>query len=86
MPGLIVTASPHLKAPASTPVIMWTVVASMVPIVAASFYFFGISALLVIAASVAGAFRWGDAVTMRPGIRRSPLRAAARACSPERAG
>ena len=55
MPGLIVTASPHLKAPASTPVIMWTVVASMVPIVAASFYFFGISALLVIAASVAGA-------------------------------
>jgi electron transport complex protein RnfD len=52
---LIVTASPHLKAPASTPVIMWTVVASMMPIVAASFYFFGISALLVIAAATAGA-------------------------------
>jgi electron transport complex protein RnfD len=34
---------------------MWTVVASMVPIAAASFYFFGISALLVVAASLAGA-------------------------------
>ena len=51
---LVVSASPHLKAPASTPVIMWTVVASMVPIAAASFYFFGLSALLVIAACVAG--------------------------------
>jgi electron transport complex protein RnfD len=51
---LVVTASPHLKAPASTPVIMWTVVASMLPIVAASFYFFGISAPLVIMAATAG--------------------------------
>ena len=54
-PRFIVSASPHLKAPASTPVIMWTVVASMVPIVAASFYFFGISAPLVIAACCVGA-------------------------------
>lgn len=54
-PHLIVSASPHLKAPASTPVIMWTVVVSLLPIAAASFYFFGISALLVVAASLAGA-------------------------------
>ena len=54
-PRFIVSASPHLKAPASTPVIMWTVVASMLPIVAASFYFFGISAPLVILACCAGA-------------------------------
>jgi electron transport complex protein RnfD len=54
-PPFVVTASPHLKAPASTPVIMWTVVFSMVPIVAAAFYFFGVSALLVIAAACAGA-------------------------------
>jgi electron transport complex protein RnfD len=54
-PSLVVTASPHLKAPASTPVIMWTVVASMLPIVAAAFYFFGISALLVISAACVGA-------------------------------
>jgi H+/Na+-translocating ferredoxin:NAD+ oxidoreductase subunit D len=51
----IVTASPHLKAPASTPAIMWTVVGSLPPIVAASFYFFGISALLVILAATLGA-------------------------------
>jgi electron transport complex protein RnfD len=54
-PRFIVSASPHLKAPASTPVIMWTVVASMLPIVAASFYFFGVSAPLVILACCAGA-------------------------------
>ena len=52
---LIVTASPHLKARATTPEIMWTVVASLLPIVAASFYFFGISALLVIMAATLGA-------------------------------
>ena len=51
----VVTASPHLKAPASTPVIMWTVVGSLAPIVAASFYFFGISALLVVVAATLGA-------------------------------
>jgi electron transport complex protein RnfD len=54
-PPLIITASPHLKAPASTPVIMWTVVGSMVPIVLAASYFFGVSALLVIAATSSGA-------------------------------
>jgi electron transport complex protein RnfD len=52
---LIVSASPHLRAPASTPVIMWTVVATLLPIVAASFYFFGISALLVVSAATLGA-------------------------------
>lgn len=53
-PPLVVTASPHLKAPASTPVIMWTVVATLVPIVGAAFYLFGISSLLVITAALAG--------------------------------
>ena len=52
---LIVTASPHLKAGDSTPKIMWHVVGSLAPVVAASAWFFGVSALLVIAASVAGA-------------------------------
>lgn len=51
---LIVSASPHLKAPASTPQIMWTVVASMTPIAGVAFYVFGVSALLVIAATLAG--------------------------------
>jgi electron transport complex protein RnfD len=68
---LVVTASPHLKGPASTPVIMWTVVASMLPIVLASIYFFGISALLVIAAAVAGALAteaaFGSRLTLQDG-------------------
>jgi electron transport complex protein RnfD len=54
-PRLELTAAPHLKAPDSTVRIMWTVAASLAPVVAASTYFFGVSALLVIAGSVAGA-------------------------------
>ena len=51
---LQLTASPHLKAPDSTPRIMWTVVASLIPIIAAATWFFGPSALLVIGAATAG--------------------------------
>ncbi|MDE3172947.1 MAG: RnfABCDGE type electron transport complex subunit D, partial [Gemmatimonadota bacterium] len=53
--GLIVTASPHLRPADSTPRIMWNVVYSLVPVVAASAWFFGVSALLVCAAAVLGA-------------------------------
>jgi H+/Na+-translocating ferredoxin:NAD+ oxidoreductase subunit D len=52
---LIISASPHLNGPDSTPRIMWTVLASLVPIIAASTWFFGPSALLVIAAATLGA-------------------------------
>lgn len=52
---LIVTASPHVKSVDSTPRIMWTVAASLVPVIAASAFFFGISALLVIFAATLGA-------------------------------
>jgi electron transport complex protein RnfD len=52
---LTVTASPHLKGRDSVPTIMWNVVASLVPLIAAGAWFFGVSALLVVAASVAGA-------------------------------
>jgi Na+-translocating ferredoxin:NAD+ oxidoreductase subunit D len=55
-PGpLVVTASPHLKGRDSTQRIMWTVVGTLVPLVVAATWFFGPSALLVTAASVAGA-------------------------------
>ena len=54
IPRFVVTASPHLKAPASTPVIMWTVVGSLLPLVAASVYFFGVSAFFVVAAATLG--------------------------------
>ena len=53
---LVIGASPHLKGRDSIPRIMWNVVGAMVPIVAAATWFFGPSALLVVAASVAGAF------------------------------
>ncbi len=53
-PDLLVTASPHLKGPATTPKIMWNVVGSLVPIIAWSGYHFGIGALLVIAAATLG--------------------------------
>jgi electron transport complex protein RnfD len=52
---LIVAAAPHLRGPAPTPVIMWHVVASLAPVVVVATYFFGLSALLVISASVLGA-------------------------------
>jgi electron transport complex protein RnfD len=48
-------ASPHLKAPDSTPKIMWNVVGSLVPVIAAATWYFGPSALLVIGAATAGA-------------------------------
>ncbi len=53
--NLLITASPHLGGRDTTPTIMWSVVGSLVPIVAASIFFFGPSALLVIFASCTGA-------------------------------
>jgi electron transport complex protein RnfD len=54
-PRWLVTAAPHLGSPESTPRIMWSVVASLVPICVAAIYFFGPSALLVLLASTLGA-------------------------------
>jgi electron transport complex protein RnfD len=53
-PRLLITASPHLGDRDTTPQIMWTVVATLVPILAAAVYYFGPSALLVTAAALAG--------------------------------
>ena len=52
---LLLTASPHLKSPDSTPKIMWNVVGSLVPIVLVAIYYFGPSALFVMVAAVVGA-------------------------------
>jgi electron transport complex protein RnfD len=52
---LVIAASPHVRGTVSTPVIMWNVVGSLAPLVAAATYFFGPSALLVVSAAVAGA-------------------------------
>ena len=48
-------ASPHLNAGVSTARIMWSVVGSLVPVVAASAWFFGYPALLVILSATLGA-------------------------------
>jgi len=68
---LVVTASPHLKAKDSTPRIMWNVVGSLVPAVLAAGWYFGISALFVIAAATAGSVvaerMFGQAKTLRDG-------------------
>lgn len=54
-PKLLLTTSPFLKATGDTSWIMWQVNLALLPVVAAAVYFFGISALLVIAAATAGA-------------------------------
>ena len=48
------TASPHIKGPDSTPRIMWSVVGSLVPVMAAAIYWFGPSAALVVTAATVG--------------------------------
>ena len=47
-PRLRLMASPHLHAQDSTARIMWSVVATLVPVVAAATWFFGVGALLII--------------------------------------
>ena len=51
---LRIAASPHLRSSHSTPRIMWNVVGSLVPILAVATYYFGPSALLVVAAATLG--------------------------------
>jgi electron transport complex protein RnfD len=53
-PRLLITAWPHLAERDSTPRIMWTVNLTLVPVIAAAIYYFGPSAVLVLAASLAG--------------------------------
>ncbi len=52
---LLLTASPHLAGPDSVPKVMWSVAASLVPVVLVALYYFGPSAILVVVASTLGA-------------------------------
>jgi electron transport complex protein RnfD len=54
-PTLHLAPAPHIHTPDSTSRIMWTVVATLIPIIGASVWFFGLSALLVIASATLGA-------------------------------
>jgi electron transport complex protein RnfD len=62
-----ITASPHVRSEESTIRIMWSVVWSLVPAIAASIYFFGPSAVLVLVASVAGCLITERLFGSRPG-------------------
>lgn len=65
------TASPHIHAGDSVATIMWNVVGALVPMIVAATWFFGISALLVIAGATAGALlterMFGPGGTLRDG-------------------
>ncbi|MEE8361026.1 MAG: RnfABCDGE type electron transport complex subunit D [Gemmatimonadales bacterium] len=54
-PQLLITASPHLGVPDSTPKIMWSVVGSLVPVIATATWIFGPSVPLVLLAATTGA-------------------------------
>jgi len=51
----MISASPHVRSRDSTPFIMWNVVATLAPVIGAAAWYFGVSALLVIAAATVGA-------------------------------
>ncbi|MCG6954395.1 MAG: RnfABCDGE type electron transport complex subunit D [Gemmatimonadetes bacterium] len=53
-PRFELTASPHIKGPDSTPRIMWSVVGSLAPVIFAAIWYFGPSAVFVIAAATLG--------------------------------
>jgi electron transport complex protein RnfD len=63
---LELVASPHLKAPDSTPRIMWTVVAALLPVVGSAIWTFGPSAALIIGASLIGAVATERLLTRSP--------------------
>ncbi len=52
---LVVSTSPHVRAPQDIKVVMWNVLAALLPAIAVSLYFFGPSALQVYLISIVGA-------------------------------
>ena len=70
-PRFELTASPHIKGPDSTPRIMWSVVGALAPVILAAIWYFGPSAVLVIAAATLGCLLtervFGPGGTLRDG-------------------
>ena len=62
-----VTASPHVRSAESTTRIMWSVVISLLPVIGASIYFFGPSAIFILLASSAGCLFAERLFGSRPG-------------------
>jgi len=55
-PDLVLSTPPFLRKGESTPWIMWQVIFALVPVLAVAWGYFGLSAVLVTAAAVAGCF------------------------------
>lgn len=62
---LSISTSPFLRDPSSTPAIMWELVYTLIPVLLAAFYYFGLSALLLSLASIAGCL-WTEWAFGRP--------------------
>ncbi|MFQ5510992.1 MAG: RnfABCDGE type electron transport complex subunit D [Candidatus Krumholzibacteriia bacterium] len=73
MPHLVLSASPFVKRPYDTPAIMRHVLYSLSPVVLASIYYFGLSALLVTVACTAGAVLAEWALGGKGPLARSPV-------------
>ncbi len=54
LPKITISTSPFLHDRVTTPRIMWELAATLLPVFGAAFYFFGLSAVLVSAAAIAG--------------------------------
>jgi len=70
---LSISTAPFLKGTQTTPGIMFTVVYTLIPVVAAAFYFFGLSALLIILTAVI-ACMFTEWLFNKPGQRSKSLR------------
>jgi electron transport complex protein RnfD len=62
-----ITASPHVRSAESTTRIMWSVVISLAPVIAASIWFFGPGAIFILLASSAGCLLAERLFGSRPG-------------------
>lgn len=54
VPQLIISTSPFVKRPVDTPKVMRHVIYSLIPVMSASVYYFGLSALMILMACIAG--------------------------------
>jgi electron transport complex protein RnfD len=73
VPQLVISTSPYLKRQMETPAVMRHVIYALLPVVLASVYYFGLSALLVIASCIAGATFSEWVFTGRGSLRESQI-------------
>ena len=72
-PQLTISTSPFVKRPVDTPKVMRHVIYSLLPVVGAAVYYFGIGALLILLACTAGSVLSEWLLTGRGPLRSSPV-------------